>query len=112
MQTTRTPKLRGVWIDGSWHEVTTIPVLLRRHHAWDVAIPVDPLGGLSCGLEIDRENGITFHRDGKQVKASKVEAATGRLSFVFDHDALDGEEGTCSMMAMVAAAEGARRRPS
>ena len=96
-------KLRGVWIDGAWHEVTAIPVSFEG--TWDVAIPVDPRP-VTRRLEIDRDNGITFHRNGKQVKASKVEAATGRLSFVFDHDALDGEEGTCSMMAMVAAAEG------
>ncbi len=96
-------KLRGVWIDGAWHEVATIPVSFEG--TWDVAIPADPRP-ITRRLEIDRDNGITIHRDGKQVKASKVEAATGRLSFVFDHDALDGEEGTCSMMALVAAAEG------
>ena len=96
-------KLRGVWIDGTWHEVATIPVSFEG--TWDVAIPLDPRP-ITRRLEIDRDNGITIHRNGKQVKASKVEAAIGRLSFVFDHDALDGEEGTCSMMAMVAAAEG------
>jgi imidazolonepropionase-like amidohydrolase len=91
-------RVRGLWIDGQWHEITPAPVSLEG--TWDVSIPADPRPILRR-LEIGADNAITLHRDGKSVKCSRVEVASGRLSFVFDHDALDGEHGLCTMAALV-----------
>lgn len=91
-------RVRGVWIDGQWHEITPAPVSLEG--TWDVSIPADPRPILRR-LEIGADNAITLRRDGKSVKCTRVEVAAGRLSFVFDHDALDGEHGLCTMAALV-----------
>jgi imidazolonepropionase-like amidohydrolase len=91
-------KIRGIWIDGSWHELTPIPTSFEG--SWQVSLAGNP-DTLTRTLDIDRDNGITVTRDSKTTKASKVEALPGRVSFVFDHDALSGEEGQCSMMALV-----------
>jgi len=91
-------KVRGVWIEGKWQEVIAAPVVCEG--IWDVTIPADKRPVVRR-LEIDRDNGVTVIRDDKRVKATQVVAEEGRLTFTFDHDALDGEEGICTMAAVV-----------
>lgn len=91
-------RVRAVWIDGVAHEINAAPVSYEG--VWDLSIPADQRP-IPRRLEIGKENEVEVFRDGKQVKASKVEALPGRLSFMFDHDALDNQGGMTTVAALV-----------
>jgi len=97
-------RLHAVWIEGVYHELIAPPVSFEG--VWDVSLKGD-VKPAKRHIDIDKDNGITVYRDDKNVKGAKVEAMPGRLSFVFNHEELDGEQGQCSMAALVSnAADG------
>ncbi len=95
-------KIRSVWIDGTFNEITAPSVSYEG--TWDVSIPADDRP-VKRRFEIGKDNEIEVYRDDKHVKSTKVDAAPGRLTFVFDHDALDSKEGLCTIAALVSNAD-------
>jgi imidazolonepropionase-like amidohydrolase len=91
-------KVRGVWIDGIWHAVTPVPVIAQG--TWDVMVTGSD-DGIARTLVIDRDNGATVTRAGKEVKATRVSVEEGRLTFTFDHDVLEGSKGIFTMAAVL-----------
>jgi imidazolonepropionase-like amidohydrolase len=82
-------KIRTVFIDGQPHEITPTPVDLEG--TWAMEIP--GAAAAERKLVIDKDNGITVHRNDKSVKAQKVAVESGKVSFAFDHEPLDGNAG-------------------
>jgi imidazolonepropionase-like amidohydrolase len=90
-------KIRTVFIDGQPHEISTAPVDLEGR--WDLAVGGQPKE--DHWLAIDKDNGVTVHLKDKSSKASKVAADQSKLSFVFDHEPLDGEQGVFVISAVI-----------
>jgi imidazolonepropionase-like amidohydrolase len=85
----RKSKVRAVWVDGREHTSYTAP--LDMEGKWDIALPGAPAA--ERWLDIGKGDDITLHRDDKSVKGTKVSITDGVLSFIFDHEPLDGKEG-------------------
>ena len=99
------PKIRDVWIDGIRHEVNPAPSLSLEGR-WDISLPDAP--PIHRALVIDADLGITLERGDKSVKCSKVRLVGQTLSFLFDHEPLDGQPGLYSATAAVSLGDDAR----
>jgi imidazolonepropionase-like amidohydrolase len=90
-------KIRSVWVDGREHVIFTPPVDLQG--TWTMDVQGAPPAKRT--LEITKENEVTIHRDEKSVKATKVAVVSGTVSWVFDHEPLDGKKGQYASSAAI-----------
>lgn len=91
-------KIRTLVIDGTPHEINPPPADLEG--TWDVDLP--GAAPAKRKLVVGSGNDIALHRDDKNVKCSKVSVSRSLLSFVFDHEPLDGQQGVFAMSGMIA----------
>jgi imidazolonepropionase-like amidohydrolase len=90
-------KIRTVFIDGQPHEITTAPVDLEGR--WDLTVDGKP--SEDHWLAIDKDNGVTVHLKDKSSKASKVQVDPSKISFIFEHEPLDGNTGVYVISAVI-----------
>lgn len=90
-------RIHALWIDGRPHELYTPPEKLDGE--WTLEIPGAPEA--TRKLAIEKGNDITVHRNDKTSKASRVSAEGGRVSFMFEHEPLDGKAGVYAMTAAI-----------
>lgn len=95
-------KFRDLWIDGQRHELNAPPGL-NLEGTWTLEIAGAQPAERS--LIIEPENAITIKRNDKTVKAQKVSLVGDQLSFVFDHEPLDGQKGVYAASALVEVGE-------
>ncbi len=91
-------KVRDVWIDGQRHEINPAPGL-KLEGEWTLNIP--GAAPVARSLVFDKDNAVTIKRDGKTVKAASSSLTENRLSFVFDHEPLDGVKGMYTASGVV-----------
>ncbi len=90
--------IRDVWIDGQRHEINPAPGL-KLEGEWTLTIP--GAAPVARSLVFDKDNAVTIKRDGKTVKAASNSLTENRLSFVFDHEPLDGVKGMYTASGVV-----------
>src|SRR5262249_11222645 len=66
---------------------------------WDLS--VDGQAKEDHWLAIDKDNGVTVHLKDKSSKASKVSVDPSKISFVFEHEPLDGNAGVYVISAVI-----------
>lgn len=95
----RQSKHRATWVDGVEHTSYIEPVEIAGR--WDITL----VGAAEAErwLEINSTSDVTIHRNDKNVKATKVSYVEGILSFMFDHEPLDGKAGLFLMSGAITA---------
>jgi imidazolonepropionase-like amidohydrolase len=93
----RHTKHRATWVDGVEHTSYVEPVEIDGR--WDLT--VTGAAQADRWLEINSTSDVTIHRNDKSVKATKVTYAEGVLSFMFDHEPLDGKAGMFLMSGAI-----------
>ena len=93
----RHTKHRATWVDGVEHTSYVDPIEIDGR--WDLTLT----GAAQADrwLEINSTSDVTIHRNDKSVKASKVSYVEGMLSFMFDHEPLDGKAGLFLMSGAI-----------
>jgi imidazolonepropionase-like amidohydrolase len=89
-------KYRAIYIDGRLHDLNPAPEDLDGE--WSVEIPGAAQAERSLVFE---GSTITVRRNDKSVKASRVAIESGRVSYTFDHEPLDGTVGIFSATAAI-----------
>jgi imidazolonepropionase-like amidohydrolase len=91
-------KILDTWVDGIRHEIAPAkPIKLEGE--WTVTIPGAPAAERT--LIFDSGNRVTVKRNDKSVRASASTLDVNRLSYVFDHEPLDGQKGLYTMSGVV-----------
>ncbi len=96
----RDPRVMSVWIDGKRFEIEKSPLMIVGD--WKVEIVGAPAADRK--LVVAGEPGspkVTVWRDGKSVDAKSQSLDGDRVSFVFDHEPLDGQKGLFTMTGTV-----------